>query len=122
MLKFTHRLFLIVAASFLLLACSVVNLNAQEKPPGERARRSRPAPTPVATEAGSGTIETLREVITTQLSQPENTIRVEVRYPTAYGYKYATGLFVGDPGPNSCGEFSVAAAPARPQRRTPVTA
>ena len=45
-----------------------------------------------------------------ELSQPENTIRIEVRYPTAYGYKNATGLF--DPAPNSCDAFSVNAGPA----------
>ena len=44
-----------------------------------------------------------------ELSQPENTIRVEVRYPTAYGYKNAAGVF--DPAPNSCDAFSVKAAP-----------
>lgn len=46
MLKFTHKLFLSVAAGFLLLACSAFGINAQEKPPGERVRRSAPAPTP----------------------------------------------------------------------------
>lgn len=46
MLKFTHKPFLIVAAGFLLLACSAFAVNAQEKSPGARVRRPAPTPTP----------------------------------------------------------------------------
>ena len=52
-------------------------------------------------------------------SQPENSIRVEVRYPAAYGYKDATGMF--DPHPNSCAAFYISALPAagvRPREPT----
>ena len=44
------------------------------------------------------------------LSQAEKSVRVEVRYPTAYGYKHASGLF--DPAPNSCDAFYISALPA----------
>ncbi len=43
------------------------------------------------------------------MQQPEHSIRVEVRYPVAYGYKETTG--VPDPEPNSCAAFYVSAHP-----------
>ncbi len=50
-------------------------------------------------------------------TQPDNSIRVQVRYPVAYGYKDAGGLF--DSLPNSCGAFRIdvvgfAYVPGRP--------
>ena len=45
MLKSTHRLFLIVAAAFLLLACAALDIQAQQQPPNARVRRSAPTPT-----------------------------------------------------------------------------
>ncbi|MEO6364565.1 MAG: hypothetical protein ABIO38_00725 [Luteimonas sp.] len=42
--------------------------------------------------------------------QPENSIRVSVVYPAAYGYQSAQGP--ADPGPNSCGAFYVSALTA----------
>ncbi len=43
------------------------------------------------------------------LAQPDGSIRIQVRYPTAYGYRDAAGLF--DPGPNSCAAFYISASP-----------
>jgi len=54
-----------------------------------------------------------------ELSQPEDTIRIEVRYPTAYGYQYANGQGAfGDLGPYSCDAFGVAflVAPQDPEQ------
>ncbi len=49
MLKITHRLFLIVATGFLLLACAAFHIQAQQRPPDGRVRRSAPTPTPTPT-------------------------------------------------------------------------
>jgi hypothetical protein len=43
-----------------------------------------------------------------------DSIRVEIHYPVAYGYKNAHGLF--DPGPNSCDVFQVSAVTAGANR------
>ena len=55
-----------------------------------------------------------------QLAQPEDTIRVEVRYPTAYGYKNTSELFAS--GPSSWDAFAVDAIPQHRSRddRQPV--
>ena len=46
MLKVTHHLLLIAVGGFLLLACAAFLIQAQEKPPDARARRSPPTPAP----------------------------------------------------------------------------
>ena len=46
MLKYRHRLFLIVAAGFLLLACAGLDIQAQDQPRDARPRMSPPTPTP----------------------------------------------------------------------------
>ncbi len=43
------------------------------------------------------------------LAQPDGSIRIQVRYPAAYGYRDAAGLF--DRGPNSCAAFYISASP-----------
>ena len=58
---------------------------------------------------GQSTTEVERGASTQELSQPENSIRVEVRYPIAYGYKDAKGAL--DPGPDSCAAFYLSAFP-----------
>lgn len=45
-----------------------------------------------------------------QYEQPQNSIRVEVRYPMAYGYENAPGT--ADANADSCGAFSIFAFPA----------
>lgn len=49
MLRFTHRLFLVVAAGILLLAGAVFAAHAQQLPPGGKVRRPTSAPTPTPT-------------------------------------------------------------------------
>ncbi len=54
-----------------------------------------------------------------ELAQPEDTIRIEVRYPTAYGYQYANGQGAfGDLGRYSCDAFGVTflVAPQDPEQ------
>jgi hypothetical protein len=51
--------------------------------------------------------------------QPPNTIKVAVRYKKEYGYKSERGLF--DPGPNSCGAFTITAGlDAADRQRNPI--
>ena len=80
-------------------------------------RRREPYP-----RSGQSTAEVELGASTQDLSQPEKSIRVEVRYPTTYGYKDATGAL--DPGPNSCGAFYLSAFPPsdiRTDWRTSIT-
>lgn len=51
--------------------------------------------------------------------QPPNSIRIAVRYKKEYGYQSEHGVF--DPGPNSCGAFSVSVTPdTNDRRRDPI--
>lgn len=59
---------------------------------------------------GRSTAQVDRDVGTEDLSQPQNSIRIEVRYPLAYGYKDAAGT--SDANADSCGAFSIFAFPA----------
>ena len=43
-------------------------------------------------------------------AQPLNSIQVQIRYRTEYGYKYDSGVFGGS-GPSSCDAFSISAQP-----------
>jgi hypothetical protein len=43
-------------------------------------------------------------------AQPLNSIQVQIRYRTEYGYKYDSGVFGGS-GPSSCDAFSISAHP-----------
>ncbi|MEP6633166.1 MAG: hypothetical protein ABJA62_03070 [Luteimonas sp.] len=60
-----------------------------------------------SSEPGANEIEQSANV--QDMQQPEHSIRVEVRYPVAYGYKETTGA--PDPEPNSCAAFYVSVHP-----------
>ena len=76
---------------------------ANERVHAERSERRR-EPYPRSSERVS---QVDRGNTAHDLSQPENSIRIEVRYPIAYGYQEANsqGAF-GDLGPGSCNAFA----------------
>jgi len=87
--------------SFLLLANSV----ASGQIPRRRAQKVEP--NPQVSKIGDKDRAREYETIT---AQPLNSIQVQVRYRTEYGYKYDSGVFGGS-GPNSCDAFFISARP-----------
>lgn len=81
--------------TLLLLAHSVAS--------GQRVRK----PTQPVSKIGDKDRAREHEVIP---AQPLNSIEVEVRYRTEYGYKYDSGVFAGS-GPTSCDAFFISAGP-----------
>ena len=49
MSKIQGKPLLMISSAFLLLACAAFDIRAQQQPPGERARRLTPTPTPLTT-------------------------------------------------------------------------
>lgn len=77
---------------------------------GERRQDDRYPPIEQdANESNQGANEVDQSANVQAMQQPEHSIRVEVRYPVAYGYKEITGA--SDPEPNSCAAFYVSAHP-----------
>jgi hypothetical protein len=115
MFKFTHKLLLIVAAGFLLLAGVALDIQAQEQPPDARARRSPPTPTPTPlptptpqppSRRGSRISDRVRNSAGAVISS--NSVRGTIRWKKDYGL-IPPGPGYNTPSPEPCGVFFVAA-------------
>src|SRR5260370_41289759 len=111
MFKNASRSFLsgeVRVGSFCGLMCSLIllaNSVASAQKPRRRAQRVEPNPQVSKIDDKDRARE--YETIT---PQPLNSIQVQVRYRTEYGYKYDSGVFAGS-GPNSCDAFFISARP-----------
>ena len=101
----------------LLFAATAATANSQEKS-SSPARERRPRTSEVVTPAGKSGTGAVLDKVYADVLQPENTIKVRVRYRKAYGYRGDTSAF-GYIGPTSCDAFSVFATLGEGRPRNP---
>jgi hypothetical protein len=114
MLKFTHRSFLVVITSFLLLTSTAFVIHAQQKPAGTPARRPTPTPTPQPTPPGGGRVFGGKSRISDQVKNsvgaliPSNSVTGTIRWKKDYGL-VPSGPVTKTPSFWPCDPFFVAA-------------
>jgi hypothetical protein len=114
MSKLTHKLLLTIATAVLLLAGSVFNIYAQDKPAGsQQTPRATPTPTPLPTPTpqppsrrGSRISDRVRNSAGAVISS--NSVRGTIRWKKDYGL-IPPGPGYNTPSPEPCGVFFVAA-------------
>ncbi|MEP7147545.1 MAG: hypothetical protein ABI857_01500 [Acidobacteriota bacterium] len=92
----------------LLFAATAATANSQEKS-SSPARERRPRTSEVVTPAGKSGTGAVLDKVYADVLQPENTIKVRVRYKKEYGYRGDTSAF-GYIGPTSCDAFVISPA------------